>query len=742
MTKCRPSKWVPWAILGAGLPWLAATMLNTDGLKADVVTRAMTALSANESTTWALLDTDGRDATLSGTAPSQAAVDAAVAAVAGTYGVRTVANAVQIVEPPKVVAEAAPAVVEPLPAPTVETYMGNSATPTFKGTWPEGKAASLSVKVGETAYTLGANPELTSDGAGNWQLVPSMPLPEGTLEVIPSVTDAAGTVTLAVAAAKAMVDLTPPAATTMAAAPAGAVWPYPITGTWAEGDATSMTATLNGRTYAMNRGAALTSDGKGTFTFAPAAKLAPGSYDIDFISNDGAGNATTAKTTIVVAEAAAATPTPAAPVPLTLTVNEAAAGSVWPYGITGSWSEGAAKDLTATLNGRTYVLNRGAALTSDGKGTFTFAPSAKLAPGSYDIEFASHDAADAVVMAKSTITVPEPTAVPAPVPAPMAGMPAPTVTAQLALTGAPVIKGTWPEGQATALTVGLGTKTYTLGKDANLQSRAGNWSLLPAASLKDGLYDVVVDATDATGTTRRDETLAELEIDGDQPAAPTVVVASADKSPEAITGTWDEAGAKTLKVMVTEANITAELGAANSPLTSDGGTWTLKLPQALNAGTYNVVAQSSDIRGRVQEDGTAGEIVVTGTPMAAAPAYDCATVLQRIHNVFPIRFGFDLSSLESPYNLSAMQYAALLKDPRCTTLKVEIAGHADDRGSEQYNQMLSEARAKTVMTALSEAGVDAARLSVKGYSDLSPIDPAETDEARQKNRRVEITVMK
>ena len=61
MAKCRPSKWVPWALLGAGLPLLAAYWLNSEGLKGDVASRAGSALSANELTAWAKVDADGRD---------------------------------------------------------------------------------------------------------------------------------------------------------------------------------------------------------------------------------------------------------------------------------------------------------------------------------------------------------------------------------------------------------------------------------------------------------------------------------------------------------------------------------------------------------------------------------------------------------------------------------------------------------------------------------------------------------
>jgi outer membrane protein OmpA-like peptidoglycan-associated protein len=82
----------------------------------------------------------------------------------------------------------------------------------------------------------------------------------------------------------------------------------------------------------------------------------------------------------------------------------------------------------------------------------------------------------------------------------------------------------------------------------------------------------------------------------------------------------------------------------------------------------------------------------------------------------------------------------LLTDKRCLELKVEVAGHADERGTEAYNQKLSEARAKTVIDALVAAKVDVSRLKGVGYSKDKPLDPAHTEQAHAKNRRVEFTV--
>lgn len=73
--------------------------------------------------------------------------------------------------------------------------------------------------------------------------------------------------------------------------------------------------------------------------------------------------------------------------------------------------------------------------------------------------------------------------------------------------------------------------------------------------------------------------------------------------------------------------------------------------------------------------------------------------------------------------------------------KIEIEGHASAEGSDAKNQKLSENRAKSVMKFLSgEGGVDKGILSAKGYGETRPIADNETEEGREKNRRVEFTI--
>jgi OmpA-OmpF porin, OOP family len=72
----------------------------------------------------------------------------------------------------------------------------------------------------------------------------------------------------------------------------------------------------------------------------------------------------------------------------------------------------------------------------------------------------------------------------------------------------------------------------------------------------------------------------------------------------------------------------------------------------------------------------------------------------------------------------------------------EVAGHTDDTGTGELNRQLSEARARAVMSWLVAHGVDARRLSARGYGQTRPIADNASEEGRAKNRRVEFLILR
>lgn len=74
-------------------------------------------------------------------------------------------------------------------------------------------------------------------------------------------------------------------------------------------------------------------------------------------------------------------------------------------------------------------------------------------------------------------------------------------------------------------------------------------------------------------------------------------------------------------------------------------------------------------------------------------------------------------------------------------IKIEIIGHTDSKGSDDYNLTLSEGRAQAVMEYLLEKGIAKGRMTSKGLGETSPISSNNTDEGRAENRRVEFTIV-
>lgn len=74
-------------------------------------------------------------------------------------------------------------------------------------------------------------------------------------------------------------------------------------------------------------------------------------------------------------------------------------------------------------------------------------------------------------------------------------------------------------------------------------------------------------------------------------------------------------------------------------------------------------------------------------------------------------------------------------------LKVEIQGHTDSSGNANYNQQLSERRAKSVVDYLIEQGINMSRLEYMGYGDKKPVASNETEEGRMLNRRTTIKII-
>jgi outer membrane protein OmpA-like peptidoglycan-associated protein len=78
---------------------------------------------------------------------------------------------------------------------------------------------------------------------------------------------------------------------------------------------------------------------------------------------------------------------------------------------------------------------------------------------------------------------------------------------------------------------------------------------------------------------------------------------------------------------------------------------------------------------------------------------------------------------------------------RCPDLAIRVNGHTDSQGTESNNQVLSEARARAVRAFLVEAGADSERVESVGFGETIPVVDNDTAENRQRNRRIEFSII-
>jgi len=104
-----------------------------------------------------------------------------------------------------------------------------------------------------------------------------------------------------------------------------------------------------------------------------------------------------------------------------------------------------------------------------------------------------------------------------------------------------------------------------------------------------------------------------------------------------------------------------------------------------------------------------------------------------LKNIF---FEVDKAELQKESFMELSRWVNLLKEH--AGLRCEIHGHTDNTGTAKYNYRLSVQRAKAVVDYLVGKGIDADRLTAIGFGKTKPIAPNDTEEGRQKNRRVEI----
>ncbi len=143
--------------------------------------------------------------------------------------------------------------------------------------------------------------------------------------------------------------------------------------------------------------------------------------------------------------------------------------------------------------------------------------------------------------------------------------------------------------------------------------------------------------------------------------------------------------------------------------------------------TTNRMSHADSVRAQILADSAAA----AGRTASGLPPAEDSILTAKIH------FGFDSSVLSDSAKSMLDQKVRLLRAN--DKLRVEISGHADERGSDEYNLALGLRRAAAAKAYLTAYGVSADRITIISYGSERPVDTASNEAAWARNRRDEFS---
>jgi len=103
-----------------------------------------------------------------------------------------------------------------------------------------------------------------------------------------------------------------------------------------------------------------------------------------------------------------------------------------------------------------------------------------------------------------------------------------------------------------------------------------------------------------------------------------------------------------------------------------------------------------------------------------------------------VLFGYDRSDLNTSAETNLTKLVNVLQ--KYPDTNIEVIGHTDSKGTDDYNQGLSQRRASSVASYLRTQGISSSRLATKGMGEADPVAANDTEEGRTQNRRVEFVI--
>jgi len=189
---------------------------------------------------------------------------------------------------------------------------------------------------------------------------------------------------------------------------------------------------------------------------------------------------------------------------------------------------------------------------------------------------------------------------------------------------------------------------------------------------------------------------------------------------------------KTKEPLIAELSFEMEDSIINEISSNADGTFQVKIPSAgdliIRGKKVNYLNLESELNISDNQD-----FLEYSTTLEMAPIEVGKTVI--IDNIY---FNFDKTTLKESSFPELDRLTDLMKQN--PGIKIEIIGHTDNKGSDEYNLQLSEGRAQSVMQYLLEQDISQDRMTAKGLGETQPISSNDTETGRAENRRVEFTI--